>query len=197
MIKEELHAVAIAQFRDWLDEANRLELRNPTAVALATCSAIGRPSVRMVLMRGFDKRGIVFFTNSESQKGVELAENPHAAICFYWEALGKQIRVEGGVEEATDSENDSYWQGRSRDSQLAAWASQQSRPLESREVYDAKVVEMKERFDERAIPRPAHWYGYRLVPRRFEFWTESRHRMHEREVFEQSAAGWKSFLLAP
>jgi pyridoxamine 5'-phosphate oxidase len=197
MINDVTYSEAVARFRDWLDQASRLDLRNPTAMSLATCTAVGQPSVRMVLMRGFDERGIVFFTNSESQKGIELAENPRAALCFYWESLGKQIRVEGAVEKATDEESDAYWQSRPRDSQLSAWASQQSRELESREVYDAKVVEMIERFGEGEVPRPEHWYGYRVVPWRIEFWTESRHRMHDREVYEQSGDGWKTFLLDP
>ena len=187
----------LALFDQWYAEARASEPNDSNAMALATATPEGRPSVRMVLMRGFDERGIVFFTNSESQKGIELAENPRAALCFYWESLGKQIRVEGAVEKATDEENDAYWQSRLRDSQLSAWASQQSRELESREVYDAKVVEMIERFGEGEIPRPEHWYGYRVVPWRIEFWTESRHRMHDREVYEQSGDGWKTFLLDP
>jgi len=196
-MNDPIYQQAVKWIRDLLDAAGRLDLKEPTAVSLATSTAAGRPTARIVLMRGFDERGFVFYTNSQSRKGDQLAENPAAALCFYWEALGRQLRVEGPVEQTTDEESDSYWSQRHRGSQLAAWASQQSRELESPEVFDRCLAEVTDRYADGEVPRPEHWYGYRVVPRRIEFWSQGDHRMHERVVYEQEPSGWIRFLLFP
>jgi pyridoxamine 5'-phosphate oxidase len=185
-------------FEDWLAEAQLLEPNDPTAMALATADANGRPSVRMVLLKGHDPRGFVFYTNLDSRKGGELFANAHAALLFHWKSLRRQVRVEGPVESVADSEADAYFATRARDSQLGAWASDQSRPLESRALFEARYAQAKARFEGSDVPRPARWSGWRVVPERIEFWTSRDHRLHERRLFTaHEGGGWSEGLLYP
>jgi pyridoxamine 5'-phosphate oxidase len=186
-----------ALFELWLAEARLAEPNDPTAMALATADAEGRPSVRMVLMKGHDPRGFVFYTNLDSRKGAELAANPRAALLFHWKSLRRQVRVEGPVEPATAEEADSYFATRARDSQLGAWASDQSRPLDSRAAFEARYEAMRAQYDGRDVPRPPRWAGWRVVPERIEFWSDRAHRLHERRLFTRQADGWSEGLLYP
>ncbi|HEV2080102.1 MAG TPA: pyridoxamine 5'-phosphate oxidase [Allosphingosinicella sp.] len=186
-----------ALFEEWLTEAQRTEPNDPEAMALATADAEGRPSVRMVLLKGHDERGFTFHTNLESRKGSEIAANPYAALVFHWKTLRRQVRVEGRVEQVSEAEADAYFNTRSRGSQLSAWASSQSRPLESTEAFDARFAKMEERFDGGAVPRPPYWTGLRVVPSRIEFWTDRPFRRHERRLFVRQGGGWTEGLLYP
>jgi len=171
-----------ALFDSWYAEARASELNDSNAMALATADGEGRPSVRMVLLKGHDARGFVFYTNLESRKAGELIENPHAALLFHWKSLRRQIRIEGAVSRVTDAEGDAYFATRSRDSQLGAWASDQSRPLESRALFETRYREMADRFAGQPVPRPPHWSGFRIAPERIEFWLDREHRLHERRL---------------
>jgi pyridoxamine 5'-phosphate oxidase len=152
----------------------------------------------MVLLKGHGPEGFVFYTNEESSKGRQLRENPSAALLFHWKSLRRQVRVEGPVERVPPAEADAYFSSRARDSQLGAWASDQSRPLDSRSTFEQRFEETKQRFEGREVPRPSHWGGYRVVPRRMEFWTDRPHRLHERRLFTRLAAGgWSEGLLYP
>ncbi len=151
----------------------------------------------MVLLKGHGPEGFVFYTNRESRKGDELAANPRASLLFHWKALRRQIRIEGTIELVSNAEADAYFATRSRDSQLGAWASDQSRPLESREVFEARFEEVEARFEGADVPRPPHWGGYRLVPDRIEYWNDRPHRLHERRLFTRSIDGWTEGLLYP
>jgi pyridoxamine 5'-phosphate oxidase len=184
-------------FDEWLAEARLSEPNDPNAMALATADGEGRPSVRMVLMKGHDPRGFVFYTNLDSRKGGELAANPRAALLFHWKSLRRQVRIEGPVEPASEAEADSYFATRSRDSQLGAWASDQSRPLESRAAFEARYEQVRSRFEGGEVPRPPRWAGWRLVAERFEFWTDRDHRLHERRLFTRAGEGWSEGLLYP
>jgi pyridoxamine 5'-phosphate oxidase len=186
----------IAVFRDWLQEAEATEPNDPNAVALATASRDGLPSVRMVLMKRVDERGFAFYTNAESQKGLELAENPHAAMCFHWKSLRRQVRVSGPVTELPAEDADEYFHSRSRLSQLGAAASAQSRVLESREVLEAKVRALEAEFPGE-IRRPDYWKGYVLWPERVEFWQEGAGRLHDRFLFLRVGDGWRVERLFP
>jgi pyridoxamine 5'-phosphate oxidase len=186
----------IALFVAWMKAAEASELNDASATALATASRDGMPSVRMVLMKGVDERGFRFYTNAESQKGVELAENPRAAMCFHWKSLRRQVRVSGDVSELSAAEADDYFESRSRLSQLGAVASQQSRVLAAREVLEARVAELERAFPEK-IPRPAYWKGYLLRPERIEFWKSREERMHDRFLFLRSGEGWLKERLYP
>ncbi len=187
-----------ALFEKWLAEAQLAEPNDPTAMALATAGADGRPSVRMVLMKGHDARGFVFYTNWRSRKGAELAASPHAALLFHWKSLRRQVRVEGPVEPVSEAEADLYFATRARDSRLGAWASDQSQPLDARETFEARYQEMRGRFEGGEVPRPPHWSGYRVVPERIEFWSDRAHRLHERRLFTRTgAAAWSESLLYP
>lgn len=188
---------AISRFVENFDRASKSSLREAAAAALATVDAEGRPSARMVLLRGVDQRGFVFFTNSRSSKGEQLATNPQAALCFHWDPLGEQVRVEGPAEQVSDEESDSYWEERPRDSQISAWASLQSQLLADRSQLEARLRKFEQEFADREIPRPGHWYGYRVVPRRIEFWQEGKSRLHQRTLYEQGAAGWVRSALYP
>ena len=187
-----------ALFEEWLAEAVLSEPNDPTAMALATAGPDGRPSCRMVLLKGHDERGFVFYTNLDSRKGGELDSNPRAALLFHWKSLRRQVRVEGSVEPVSGEEADVYFASRSRDSQLGAWASDQSRPLESRALFESRYEAMKARFEGGEVPRPPRWSGWRVVPERIEFWTDRDHRLHERRLFVREAGGgWSEGLLYP
>ena len=184
-------------FDSWLAEAKAAEPHDAEAMALATAGTDGRPSVRMVLLKGHGSDGFDFYTNLDSRKGAELAANPQAALLFHWKSLRRQVRIHGAVGPVPDDVADAYFATRSRDSQLGAWASDQSRPLESRELFERRYEEMKKRFDGQDVPRPPRWGGFRLIPETIEFWTDRPHRLHERRLFTRTAHGWAEGLLYP
>jgi pyridoxamine 5'-phosphate oxidase len=185
-------------FERWFAEARAGEPELPEAVAVATADAEGRPSVRMVLLKGYGPEGFTFYTNLGSRKGGELAANPNCALLFHWKSLRRQVRIEGEAGSVTDEEADAYFATRSRDAQLGAWSSDQSRPLDSRATFEARYEEMRSRFDGQPVPRPPFWSGYRVKPRSFEFWSDRPHRLHERLLFTPSeAGGWTEGLLYP
>jgi pyridoxamine 5'-phosphate oxidase len=187
-----------ALFDAWLAAAKAGEPNDAEAMTLATVGADGRPAARMVLLKGHDPRGFVFYTNSQSRKGGELAGNPHAALLFHWKSIRRQVRIEGRVEPAGAAEADAYFATRARDSQLGAWASVQSRPLDSRASFEDRYEAVKAEFEGREVPRPPHWWGYRLVPDRIEFWSDRPHRLHERRLFVPGPdGGWAEGLLYP
>jgi len=166
-------------------------------MALASADRRGRPSVRFVLLKGFDQRGFVFFTNAVSRKGRELRANPRASAAFYWNPLKKQVRVEGRIEEVSSVESDAYWASRPRAKRLGALASRQSAPIASRALLEARWAQLNERYDGKDIPRPPGWTGYRIVPDAIEFWIRGDHRLHHRELFTRTRNGWTRRLLQP
>jgi pyridoxamine 5'-phosphate oxidase len=184
-------------FDEWFAEARASEPNEPEAMALATAGGDGQPSVRMVLLKAHGPAGFVFYTHEHSAKGEDLAENPRAALLFHWKSLCRQIRIEGRTERVTNAEADAYFASRGRDSQLGAWASDQSRPLDNRETFERRFDEANRRFDGRDVPRPETWGGYRVVPDRIEFWTAREHRLHERRLFTRGGGGWSEGLLYP
>lgn len=187
-----------ALFDQWFAEARASEPNDPNAMALATADAVGRPSVRMVLLKGHGRDGFVFYTNREGRKAADLAANPHAALLFHWKSLRRQIRIEGPVTLASDAESDAYFASRGRDSQLGAWASDQSRPLADRATFETRFAEVQARFEGQDVPRPPFWGGYRVTPASIEFWQDRAHRLHERRVFTPDAdGGWSEGLLFP
>lgn len=189
----------IALFDQWFAEAQASEPNDANAMALATADGAGNPSVRMVLLKGHDRRGFVFYTNLDSHKASDLRENAEVALLFHWKSLRRQVRIEGHVEPVTDAESDAYFASRGRDSQIGAWASEQSRPLDSRETFEARFEAMEARFAGGDIPRPPHWGGFRVVPLDIEFWEDRPHRLHERRLFlAQNDGGWTDLgLLYP
>ncbi len=188
---------ALERFREVFERAQQVGLKEPAAMTLATCDSRGHPTSRIVLLRGFDERGFVFYTNSQSRKGEQLADNARAALCLFWDALEEQVRVEGDVEKVSDAENDAYWDRRHRESQIGAWVSSQSSVLDRRETLEREVKEMTRRFEGQDVPRPPHWHGYRVLPRRIEFWKSRPARLHERTVYEKQNSHWSKFLLYP
>jgi pyridoxamine 5'-phosphate oxidase len=186
----------LVELRAWLDDA-RDAVPQPDAMVVATATPDGRPSARVVLLRGLDDRGLVFFTNRESRKGRELAVSPRAAAVLHWWELGRQVRIEGAVEEVFADESDAYWETRPRGSQIAAWASPQSRPLESRDELEALVAEAEASFGDGDVPRPGFWGGFRIVPELVELWVHRDDRLHDRIVYRRAPGGWERERLAP
>ncbi|MBL8584441.1 MAG: pyridoxamine 5'-phosphate oxidase [Rhizobiaceae bacterium] len=186
-----------ALFADWLQDASRSEPNDPNAVALATVDGDGLPDVRMVLLKGFDHAGFVFYTNFESAKGTQILGSMKAAMCFHWKSLRRQVRLRGPVEIVSDAEADAYYASRPRGSRIGAWASRQSRPLESRFALEKAVAEYTARYPIGDIPRPPHWSGFRIVPQQIEFWQNRPFRLHDRVQFLRADSGWTKSRLYP
>ncbi len=185
-------------FDQWFTEARSAEPNDPDAMALATADSAGRPSVRMVLLKGHGPDGFVFYTNLGSRKGGELATNPQVALAFHWKSLRRSVRIEGPVEAVPAAEADAYYASRTRDSQISAWASDQSRPLDRRETMEARFAELARKYEGQPVPRPPHWAGFRVKPRRIEFWIDGEHRLHHRRLFVADDTGaWSEGLLYP
>lgn len=187
----------IAAFQAWLAEAEKTEPNDPNAMTLATATAEGVPSARMVLLKGVDARGFVFYTNLGSRKAGELQQNPHAALCFHWKTLRRQVRVEGRIEQVDDAEADAYFASRPRLSQIGAWASKQSQRMVGRFEFEARVARFAARFHVGEVPRPPFWSGFCLEPQRIEFWEDRPFRLHMRYVFRRSDRGWATEELYP
>ncbi|MDX2221398.1 MAG: pyridoxamine 5'-phosphate oxidase [Rhodospirillaceae bacterium] len=184
-------------FHQWFKAADRAEPSLPDAMSVATCTPDGRPSVRMVLLKGAGPDGFVFYTNADSRKGLELGRNPWAALCLYWKSLGRQVRAEGPVSAVSGEEADAYFASRPRGSQLGAWASDQSRVLPARQDLIARLAEVEKKFQGRSVGRPPHWTGYRIRPDTIEFWHDVPNRLHDRLVYTRSDAGWRNHRLYP
>lgn len=184
-------------FETWLEEAKASEPNDPNAVALATVDPDGLPDVRMVLLKGFDPRGFVFYTNFESAKGTQILATKKAAMCFHWKSLRRQVRIRGEVEIVSDSEADAYYESRPRGSRIGAWASAQSRPLEGRFALEKSVAEFTAKYAVGTIPRPEHWSGFRILPSSIEFWKDGKFRLHDRVQFRTNDAGWSKDRLYP
>jgi pyridoxamine 5'-phosphate oxidase len=187
----------ITRFRQLLEKAKQSEAGDATACTLATADTAGRPAARMVLLKGVDDNGFVFFTNYGSRKAAELDANPHAALCFYWSSLNRQVRIEGPVARLPVAESDAYFASRPHGSRIAAWASKQTQPLASRADLIARVASYEARFLGREVPRPEFWGGYRLTPQRMEIWHNQLHRLHDRFVYRATADGWERQRLYP
>lgn len=190
----------IALFAQWLTDAKAKELNDPNAMTLATVDAAGMPDARMVLLKDVDARGFTFYSNEASAKGVELAAHPAAALVFHWKSIRRQVRVRGRVEGVSEAESDAYWATRARDAQIGAWASDQSRPMEGRFVFEKRIAEYALKFGIGRVPRPAHWRGWRVLPVQIEFWRDRPFRLHDRLVFSRADAdvkGWTTGRLFP
>ncbi|WP_022729956.1 pyridoxamine 5'-phosphate oxidase [Fodinicurvata sediminis] len=186
-----------AFFGQWLEEARAKEPNDPNAMCIASVDANGMPSARMVLLKDFDLQGFVFYTNYQSRKGEQLLQTPKAALLFHWKSLRRQVRIEGGVEQVSDEEADAYFASRPRQSQIGAWASEQSRPLESRYALEKRVAALTAKYAVGKVPRPPHWSGFRVVPERIEFWEEGAFRLHNRIACHRSGDGWAGERLYP
>lgn len=184
-------------FGRWYAEAQASIEKEPTAMVLSTASKNGTPSSRVILLKGFDERGFVFFTNRTSKKGRELKENPKAALCFYWNKLNKQVRINGDVEEVSDHESDQYHSSRRRGSQIGAWASKQSTELDDYSTLEKRVAEIEKQYEGADVPRPPYWGGFRVKPKTIEFWQEMEFRLHKRMVFTKTESGWSTKKLYP
>lgn len=187
----------LALFSAWFAEAQSSEPNDPNAMALATSDANGAPHVRMVLLKGHGEDGFTFYTNQQSDKAIQIAARPFASLLFHWKSLRRQVRVEGKVMSVPDADADAYFASRGRDSQLGAWASDQSRPLDRRETFEARFAALKAEYDGQGVPRPPHWSGYRIDPARIEFWEDRPYRLHHRRIFTRDGTGWSEGLLYP
>jgi len=187
----------ISLFHEWMAEAEKSEINDPTAMSLATATKDAIPSVRMVLLKGADEKGFVFYTNLGSRKAGELLENPHAALCLHWKSLRKQVRVEGAIEPVSAQEADAYFQSRARVSRIGAWASKQSQEMEGRWELEKRVAEFTAKFGIGEIPRPDFWSGFRLKPRQIEFWADQKFRLHDRIVYKMKDDDWDIVRLYP
>ena len=186
-----------AVFETWFEEAKAKEPRDPNAMTVASVDADGMPSARMVLLKDFDPNGFVFYTNYESRKGAQLQTNPKAALLFHWKSLNRQVRIEGPVEPVSAAEADDYFATRPRQSQIGAWASDQSRPLESKHALEKRIAKYAAKHAIGTVPRPPHWSGFRVVPQRIEFWQEGAFRLHDRVVYHRQGDGWRTERLYP
>ncbi|MCL6523532.1 MAG: pyridoxamine 5'-phosphate oxidase [Thermoflavifilum sp.] len=195
--ENQVSAHPLTQFNQWLDEALQCRILDFNAMTLATCGENGQPSARIVLLKEVDQRGIIFFTNYESRKGQELANNPRAAIVFYWKELERQVRMEGVVEKLSIAENESYFHSRPLESQLSAWASPQSQEIPNRAYLEAKVKQYQEQFARQPLTCPPFWGGFRLIPHYVEFWQGRAHRLHDRIVYRLVSENWQISRLAP
>ena len=187
----------LAQFRTWFDQAVAAQVPEPNAMTLATVGGDGQPSARVVLLKGFDERGFVFYTNYESRKGRELLAHPRAALLFFWPELERQVRVEGSVEKVADEESDAYFRSRPHGSRVGAWASPQSQVIPGRDVLDQRLQELQQRFGDGEVTRPPHWGGFRVRPTMLEFWQGRPSRLHDRLRYQLTDSGWQRERLAP
>ena len=195
--ESDIHRDPIEQFRRWFEEVQAADLHEPNAMTVATATADGKPSARTVLLKGFDERGFVFYTNYEGSKARDLLENPRCALLFYWGELERQVRVEGRVDRTLEEESDAYFAGRSRGSQLGAWASEQSRPVTGRAALEERLREVECQFEGSEVPRPPFWGGYRVEPESFEFWQGRENRLHDRLVYRRENGKWGIERLQP
>ena len=195
--REDLDASPFVQFRRWMDEAVKLELVDANAMSLATVGAAGEPSIRTVLLKAFDERGFVFYTNFESTKAQQIHENPNVALLFYWREFERQVKIRGKAEKLSTAESAKYFLSRPRESQLAAWASPQSRIVDARHILEQKFEEMLRKFGEGEVPVPSFWGGFRVATRTIEFWQGGEHRLHDRFQYSQDVGGWRIDQLAP
>lgn len=197
LLESDIHPDPIYQFQTWFDQAIAANLLEPNAMTLATATPSGTPSARIVLLKGFDQRGFVFYTNYNSHKGQELTANPQAALVFLWGELERQVRIEGAVEKIADGETEAYFQSRPHSSQLGAWASEQSRVIPNREVLEQRLTNLTEDYQDQAVPRPLHWGGFRVIPRAIEFWQGRPSRLHDRLRYRLEAGVWIIERLSP
>lgn len=186
-----------ALFQKWYDEARTSEINDSNAMALATADATGQPAVRMVLLKGYDAQGFVFYTNDQSGKGQQIAANPKVALLFHWKSLRRQIRISGPVSTVSDAVADAYFATRARDSQLGAWASNQSQPLADRQHFEDRFADFEAKFADQAVPRPPHWNGHLVTPTKIEFWEDREYRLHHRRLFTRAQSGWTEEYLYP